>query len=79
MCEYEAADPLEFEVEEYHPEGVIWRSAEGLLIGTLSSQDGNAEEDFDWKINFCLYLEFKKWLHVFTVSYGATPQLQHNV
>ena len=54
MCEYEAADPLEFEVEEYHPVGVIWRSAEGLLIGTLSSQDGNAEEDFDWKMNFCL-------------------------
>ena len=37
----------EFEVEEYHPKGVIWRSAEGLLIGTLSSQDGNAEEDLD--------------------------------
>ena len=54
MREYEVADPLEFEVEEYHHEDVIWRSAEGLLIGTLSSQDGNAEEDFDWKMNFCL-------------------------
>ena len=31
------------------------------------------------KMNFCLKLEFKKWLHLFTVSYGATPQLQHNV
>ena len=49
------------------------------IIGTLSSQDGNAKEDIDQKMNFCLKVEFKKWLQVFTVSYGATPQLQHNV
>ena len=49
------------------------------ILGTLSSEDGNAKEDFDWKMNFCLQSEFQKWLHLFTVSYGATPQLQHNV
>ena len=42
-----------------------------LVHLTLSSQDGSAKEDFDKKINFCLYLEFQKWLHVFTVSYGV--------
>ena len=49
------------------------------IVGTLSSQDGNAKEAFDKKMYFCLKLEFKKWLHLFTVSYGATTQLQLNV
>lgn len=31
------------------------------------------------KINFYSKLEFRKRLHVFTVSYGTTLQLQHNV
>ena len=31
------------------------------------------------KINICLQLGFQKWLHLFPFSYGATPQLQHNV
>ena len=66
--------------------GVIWFSGGNggvsvvaNIIGTLSSQDGNAKENIDQKMNFCLKVEFKKWLQVFTVSYGATPQLQHNV
>ena len=66
--------------------GVIWFSGGNggvsvvaNIIGTLSSQDGNAKENIDQKMNFCLKVEFKKWLQAFTVSYGASPQLQHNV
>ena len=34
----------------------------------MSSQDDNAEENIDWKINLYLQLEFCKWLYVLTFS-----------
>lgn len=48
-----------------------------LLSQTLSSQEGNAEEDVDFlNMNLYFQLEFSKWLDVFTVSYDAAPQVQ---
>lgn len=44
---------------------------------TLSSQEGNAEEDVDFlNMNLYFQLEFSKWLDVFTVSYDVAPQVQ---
>ena len=31
------------------------------------------------KVNLHFWLEFRKWLNLFPASYGATPQLQHNI
>ena len=52
---------------------------DNLVLGTLAVRTATSRKTSIKKINFCLKLEFKKWLHLFTVSYGATPQLQHNV
>lgn len=43
--------------------------------GILNSHDGNADQN----TNLHFYWEFRKWLSVFTISYGPTTQLQHNV
>ena len=49
------------------------------LGGTLSTKDINVKEDIDLKWILYFWLELRKSLDMFTVSYGATPQLQHNV
>ena len=41
------------------------------IIGTLSSYDGNAKEDVDLKMNTYFQLEFREWLDVLNISYGA--------
>lgn len=49
------------------------------LVGNLSSQDHNIEEDVAIKMNLYFKLEIPEWLDVFTFSYGALSLLQHNV
>ena len=46
-----------------------------IIERNFSSQDGNAKVEFDWKINLCFWLKFRKWLEVFIVSNSAAPQL----
>ena len=45
----------------------------------MDIRDSNARKDVHSKMNLNLQFEFRKWLTVFTVSNGATPQLQFNV
>lgn len=49
------------------------------LVGNLSSQDHNIEEDVTIKMNLYFKLEILEWLDAFTFSYGALSLLQHNV
>ena len=51
----------------------------GLVIRDLMQLTRQRQVRRRLKLNFSFQLEFRKWLHVLTVSYGATPQLQHNV
>ena len=39
-----------------------------LRYKVISSQDNNAEENIDWKINLYLQLEYFEWLYVLTSS-----------
>ena len=38
----------------------------------MESEEDNGEENVNQKINLHLREEFREWLDVFTVSYGAT-------
>lgn len=51
-----------------------------VVRSELKKYGRNANENVDKKkwIDF-FQLEFPKWLDMLTVSYGATPQLQHKV
>ena len=42
-----------------------------LKIETFSSYDNNAKEDVNLKINTYFQLEFREWLDVLTIFYGA--------